>query len=167
MNSSKARSSSQNAPGKRVGGAVYLHASALQELETELLPVLDRAKASIPKGFDWSVVKFDLKSGTRVSFLDYEDFDQSAFPALRASCTIDLTSGLSSVRKYSLENPPILHRKELLLASDDPKRIAFSALTKRLEELGLFKNMHKMGHRRAWEEALKVSGADLRFLEPV
>ncbi|WP_170427223.1 hypothetical protein [Ruegeria arenilitoris] len=165
MNSKNTSTSSKNTAGKRVGGTIYLHASALQELEPKLLLVFEKAKAAVPEGFAWSVVKMDLRSPNRVSFLNYEDFDKAVFPALRSSCTIDANTGLSSVRKYSTENPPILHRKELLLASDDPKRIAFSVVTKRLEELGLFKNMHKMGHRRAWEEALKLSGEDLKFIK--
>ena len=41
--------------------------------------------------------------------------------------------------------PPILHRKELLLALDDPDRAAFAALTRDAEEAGLFRGSTTIG----------------------
>jgi hypothetical protein len=52
-------------------------------------------------------------------------------------------------------NPPILHRKELLLAPTDPRRNGFAALTRDAEELGLFQEAHKAGTRERWEARLR------------
>ena len=147
--------------GKRVGGALYLHRSALDALSEEDRQHMHRAEASIPEGFVWSVLKLDRRSSTQVSFLDYEDFEAVAFPALKRSCTVEVNSGKAVVRRYCPDNPPILHRKELLLQDSDPRRTEFSDLTQRLERLGLFKNMSRMGRRRPWEDALMSAGLDV------
>ena len=87
-------------------------------------------------------------------------FEAVAFPALKRSCTVEVDSGKAVVRRYAPDNPPILHRKELLLQTSDPRRRKFSDLTQRLERLGLLKNMNRMGRRRPWEDALKSAGLD-------
>jgi len=105
----------------------------------------------------WNVVKIDLKDGAKVSLLLYEDFDAVAFPALVESHRVDLGTGTVDVRRYG-QNPPILHRKELLLAPDDPRREVFGALTAELERLGLFVDMARRGRKGAWEAALASAG---------
>ena len=150
---------------RRVGGYLYVHRSAKCALSDEEAKAARQARLHLPQTFNWLVLKVEQRNRKQVSFLDYEDFDQSSFPALRRSCTVDIGSRLASVREYSSSNPPILHRKELLLAFGDPRRRKFSALTKRLEDLGLFKDMHRMGHRRAWEEALRMAGLEMNFFE--
>ncbi|MBY0332885.1 MAG: DNA phosphorothioation-associated putative methyltransferase [Acetobacteraceae bacterium] len=138
--------------GKRVGGAVYLHTSALDD-ETRL--VVERAVA-LADGFEWNVAK--LAPGS-VSLLLYEDFDAAAFPALLASLKVDLETGKSAATDYrKRENPPILHRKETLLPADDPRRPRFAALTRSAEEHGLFAEPTKIGTRRQWTDLLASKG---------
>ncbi|MDD5391703.1 MAG: DNA phosphorothioation-associated putative methyltransferase [Thiothrix sp.] len=55
-------------------------------------------------------------------------------------------------------NPPILHRKELLLPPDHPDIPKFAALTKQLEDAGLFKDSRKIGYKKQWEERLRNAG---------
>jgi DNA phosphorothioation-associated putative methyltransferase len=99
----------------------------------------------------------------RVAFLEYEDFDAEHFPALRRSLLVDLQRHQSKLRDFSRsENPPILHRKELLLPSADPRRERFAALTAELEARALFAESHKIGLRRAWQERLDAAGIVLR-----
>ena len=117
----------------------------------------------------WNVVKIDLKEGSKVSLLVYEDFDTVAFPALVESHHVDLDAGSVKVRRYR-ENRPILHRKELLLAPDDPRREVFGALTAELERRGLFVDMARRGRKEAWEAALAsagvvVTGHDVHVVE--
>jgi hypothetical protein len=107
-----------------VGGALYLHASALDD---ETRPAVERAVA-LANGFEWNVAKVSPGS---VSLLLYEDFDAAGFPALLASLKVDLETGKSAATDYrKRENPPILHRKETLLPVDDPRRPKFAALTR-------------------------------------
>lgn len=61
--------------------------------------------------------------------LTYEDFS-AEFPSLLESLTIDLNDGRIVSRSYRTRaNPPVLHRKELLLGPDDPAVEAFGLST--------------------------------------
>lgn len=143
---------SRQASGKRVGGAVYQHASALDDATR---PLVERAVA-LASGFQWNVAKISPGS---VSLLLYEDFDAAEFPALLASMKVDLETGKTSATDYrGRENPPILHRKETLLPADDPRRPRFAALTRAAEEHGLFAEPTRIGTRRQWSELLASKG---------
>jgi hypothetical protein len=51
------------------------------------------------------------------------DFENDPFPTLNGSWTVDPQNGAVSFRSYSSSlNPPILHRKELLVTADHPDR---------------------------------------------
>lgn len=66
------------------------------------------------------------------------------------------TTGLFKIR-WPL-NPPILHRKELLLPADDPRREAWAALTAACESVGLFDDPRRIGYRRQWEQLVRGRG---------
>lgn len=141
--------------GKRVGGYLYLHRSAQNSLPDKdrngLLKALDAAP-----GVDWNVSK---TSAERVSLLLYEDFSDHAFPALLAATTIDLSTGTTKFTDYSGRvNPPILHRKELLLTPDDARIPAFTAITRLAEEKGLFADAKTIGTRDAWSRLVQAAG---------
>jgi hypothetical protein len=55
-------------------------------------------------------------------------------------------------------NPPILHRKELLLPPGHPARPQFQALTASLEALGVFQTAAPIGFKRQWTELLADAG---------
>ena len=150
--------------GKQVGGALYLHVSALERASETRRRAVDRAAhlAGIADSA-FNVVKIQGKSPTRVSLLAYEDFDQNPFPALLEGWTVDLKEKRSVRRSYrNSGNPPILHRKELLLAADDPRRDTFARLTDELERRGLFEKPHLIGFRRQWERRLADAGISVR-----
>lgn len=106
--------------GKQVGGALYVHHSAVNRLLPEQSRLIVAAAEHVPQG-EWNVAKIDLADARAVSLLDYEDFAEHAFPALRQSRRVDLKTGVVTIRRYE-KNPPILHRKELLLPPDAPNR---------------------------------------------
>jgi DNA phosphorothioation-associated putative methyltransferase len=146
--------------GKRVGGSLYIHSSALNEATGAVV----RRAAALADGFEWNVAKVSRGS---VSLLLYEDFDDVGFPALLASLKVNLTTGrISAVDYRRRANPPILHRKEMLLPPDDSRRPKFAALTRSAEEHGLFAEPTKIGTRRQWfdllaSEGLRVEGQRL------
>jgi DNA phosphorothioation-associated putative methyltransferase len=142
-------------PGKIVGGALYLHRSALSTLEEAVRVQVDAVAARCERS--WNVAKIDLK-GPGISLLDYEPFETAPFPALRGSFRISDSGAEPAARVYGYGNPPILHRKELLLPFDHPDRPSFVALTEALERAGLFTEMTKRGRRLAWEGALLEAG---------
>src|SRR5208283_4662657 len=117
--------------GKRVGGAFYLHVSALAEADPGIRARVERA-ASLIGSDEWNVAKVQPNS---VSLLLYEGFDEAAFPALLRSARVDLRNGAVIRTDYSRRaNPPILHRKEQFLPLLDPRRPAYAALTRIAEE---------------------------------
>lgn len=143
--------------GKRVSGDLYIHRISLSHLtEAELSLVTELNKKLHDNESDWNVVRL---SSDNVAFLLYQKFEDYAFPELLRSTRIDLIDGRKSVRDFSTyQNPPILHRKELLLPADAPNRECYSKLTKELDELGLFYETNKIGFKNQWLERLKKHG---------
>ena len=150
--------------GKRVGGALYLHRSAIFSSGKATREAVDDAVRIAEIRTDaFNVIKLIGDPPQRVSLLAYEDFDTSAFPALLDSWTIDLAGSHSVYRSYrSSQNPPILHRKELLLAPADPRRPIFARLTRDLEERGLFREATSIGYRQGWTTRLDSAGVTIR-----
>lgn len=145
--------------GKQVGGRIYVHRLAqallpgpLAEMAGLLLGACLEAEARA------NVLKLDEAERT-VSALNYPDFFSAAFPELREAWRIDLSDGRVSYRNYADSlNPPILHRKELLLPPDHPDRPRFAALTTQAESLGLFVESRSIGFREAWAARIAAAG---------
>lgn len=153
-----ARPETRSKVGKRVGGALYVHKNALTMIGEDAHRV--RAAAEMVGDIEWNVAKIEKAS---LSLLLYESFDSSPFPALLASTKIDPSSGeVTHIDYRNRTNPPILHRKELLLPPYDPRLPAFRALTATAEEHGLFKDSNRIGTRRAWEARVAEAGLVLR-----
>lgn len=147
--------------GKQVGGRLYVHRLALPWLESPLAELVDAAMASCPAAASANVLKIDEAART-VSALDYPDFFEAPFPALLQAWQVRLGDGHVSYRSYAESaNPPILHRKELLLPPDHPGREAFAALTAQAEALGLFADSHLIGFAQAWENRIARAGYHL------
>jgi hypothetical protein len=127
-------------PLKAVGRHHYVHLDGFDFLPAEATARLVAAEslAQISRSDRYNVARFD-NSHNRVALLNYPSFFEDAFPALRESWNVDLTPGRVSYRNYrdSL-TPPILHRKELMLPEDHPRRAEFQALTETAEAIGLF-----------------------------
>lgn len=141
--------------GKSVGGYLYVHRTALASIDPAEAGKVRQTEESL-LGTDWNVAKIGKVD---VSLLLYEDFDAHAFPALMKSAKLDLESGRISEIDYSNRtNPPILHRKELLIDGDDPRQAAFRAITAVAEESGLFVKSNAIGTREAWLKLLQGAG---------
>lgn len=149
--------------GKRLSDGVYVHVDLLAELPEALARSVEDARtlANLNReAFD--VVRFPLR-GQRLSLLAYPAFFDDAFPSLAASWTVDLRSRTVALRRYETrENPPILHRKELLLPPNHPRRAEFEGLTAQAELRGLFSDSKTIGTRRAWEGRLRRLGLTVR-----
>ena len=143
-----------------MGGARYYHRSAIGWSGSTSERAIERATRIARLRPDaYNVVKIEGEPPRRISLLAYEDFDASAFPALLDSWTIDLSELRCAHRTYrTSRNPPILHRKELLLAPQDPRRETFALLTQELERRNLFERANSIGFRRQWEKRLAIAG---------
>mgnify|MGYP000869515274 CR=1 FL=1 len=144
--------------GKRVGGRLYIHRLAVPSLDSALAEMVSAALAACPAAAHANVLKID-EMAQLVSALEYPDFFETPFPALLQAWHIRIVDGRVSYRSYEEStNPPILHRKELLLPPDHPGREAFAALTAQAEALGLFADSHLIGFALAWENRIARAG---------
>ena len=103
-----------------------------------------------------------LKLGAqwRISFLLYEPF-HLPFPALLAAESCHLARGTVRRTDYAdRSNPPILHRKELLLPPDHPLVPEAANLTQRLERLGALCRASTIGTRSGWLRRMAELGLD-------
>jgi DNA phosphorothioation-associated putative methyltransferase len=146
----------QATSGKRVAGSNYYHRDACPDLPPAQQTLVWTAEA-LAGVSSWNVVKLH-RDGVRVSLLTYEDFEEP-FPALLESVTADTAQGTVFRRSYrSRVNPPVLHRKELLLPCSDPRREEFARLTGQVERLGLLREATTIGTRLGWERRLREAG---------
>ena len=149
--------------GKRVGRAWYVHRVGLRALHGAKSVVDQALEASGIDVEQFNVVKVEVDPARRVSLLLYEDFDEAPFPALLESRSVDLATEKVTFRSYrNSANPPILHRKELLLPPDDQRRERFADLTKELEARGLFEEAKGIGFKKQWEERLAAHRIEIR-----
>lgn len=146
--------------GKVVGKHRYFHTQLLPHLngdDRKRVEAAIRLVGIIPCE-DFNVVKF-VAEAAQVSLLDYSGFFDEAFPILRRYWTVDLKRNTYRHRTYEdSANPPILHRKELLLPLDHPDRRAYQELTNAAEQIGLFDDPVRIGFLRPWEILLAQKG---------
>jgi hypothetical protein len=145
--------------GKQLPDAVYLHDSALDVLPKALGAHLARALFDLNLADEeWNILKFS-KRDHKVTLLNYPEFFDYAYPALRQSFTIDLEKG--QFRKANYEdsfNPPILHRKETFLKPDHAETSTFKAITQEGEAIGLYEKATRIGFKQNWERLIKSKG---------
>lgn len=149
--------------GKKVLNNVYWHYSltSAQSADIQTTIVEAEALADLKPGVDYNVVKYDGKSKV-LSLLSYPEFFEAPFPALERSYRIDLATQRVEKRNYQTSlNPPILHRKELLLSNDAPSIEQFRQITETAEQLGLFENPIQIGFKQAWETLIAEKGFQL------
>ena len=149
--------------GKLVRGDLYFHISALSAMlpDVQLAVREAQAVAQVSTESDFNVIKIS-RNHVQVSLLWYPEFFDEPFPALRTSWTIRLATRTCRRREYSQGgNPPILHRKELLLPADHPDVDRFARLTVALENRGLLPSSPGLGFRRQWEQHLHRAGVRL------
>ena len=101
--------------GKVLPTAIYLHRDTDACLAGPLAQILTLLARRHTIGEEFNVVKFRTDA-PRLSFLCYPGFFQHPHPSLEEAIAIDLSSGRLFHTAYRDNlNPPILHRKELLL----------------------------------------------------
>lgn len=147
--------------GKVIGDCTYTHLSMISGLAECQQDLIRKALSLLPSDVLTrpNVIKINQR-GHRVSLLEYPDFDEETFPTLR--CSWSLTSRNASkleFRSYAQSvNPPILHRKELLVSKDHPKYADWVKTTQTCELLGLFENSKTIGFLLNWERAISGKG---------
>jgi DNA phosphorothioation-associated putative methyltransferase len=150
----------EGAVGKRVADHLYAHVTAVSSWPDALCRLLEYGalRACVVAGEHFNVVKIHA-TAEQLSLLAYDDFDEAPFPTLRKSWRINVQTDAVVYRDYTeSRNPPILHRKELLVPPDDPRTAQWSMLTRTAEDLGLFDDTSRIGFREQWLEQIATKG---------
>ncbi len=149
--------------GKRIINNIYWHCNLTHCQSNDVQQHIAEAEAltALHAGIDYNVIKYDIK-GSALSLLWYPCFFDDPFPVLEKSYRIDLNSMRVEKRDFQASlNPPILHRKELLLSQDDPHIPQFNEITAIAEQLGLFENTIRIGFKQAWDNLIAEKGFQL------
>ena len=138
--------------GKKIGSYIYFHKSLIKSRELKLPKIISNHPSFIK--VPWNVLKINIGQEDNFSLLLYKDFYKSLFPSLISSYTINLQKGSISRRNYDPINPPILHRKELLISRSSKRYLRWGKITAQLETLGLFGNSKAIGRKQNWDTLL-------------
>lgn len=149
-------------PGKKIADEFYIHLSAVEMIQdAPTRQAIESAIQGLPSTDlpQPNVAKFNTRTG-RVSLLSYPDFFDSAFPVLAASWAFPAGSSTPTWhRTYGDSlNPPILHRKELLLPPTHPQNASWARTTEIAESLGLFEDVSTIGFRLNWNRLIQRKG---------
>lgn len=147
-------------PVKQVFNKQYFHTDTLRMLPpAQYEQVIGAAQlAKLEPGNNFNVVRLEDRSA-KVGLLNYRDFFDSPFPQLEERWIADLNARQVSYRTYKESlNPPILHRKELLIARDHPRWQEFATLTESAEQIGLFDQPSRIGYRAQWTHLIRERG---------
>jgi len=129
-----------------------------------LLRLLIFAARQIVGEVAYDVLKI-AQDGRVLSFLSYPDFDVDPHPALHHRVRVYLPKAAYDIRGYDA-NPPILHRKDTLVAPSYPHYEKFRRLTEEEEAHGLL-SLPNIGYRTAWLQLLQEKGLAVRDHEVV
>ena len=148
--------------GKILPDALYIHHSAMGHLPP-LLRVYEGCGRQLAGAVDGvTLVKLGRRR-SRVSYLVYPDFDRVGHPALAEAFVADLSRLVLHHRDCrNSSNPPVLHRKELFVASDHPARSRYARLTAQEERTGLLAPGVSIGTLAEWQRVLERNGIAVR-----
>ena len=146
--------------GKSTPQAVYIHKSAL--LDEQLTSFINRIqKALKQENYAWNIAKF-WKENFRFSLLYYPGFEEQSYPELSHSLFVDLDKKHHRINDYSKsDNPPVVHRKELMVSKEHPFFEEFILITQEGEQAGLYEHTRSIGFKLGWEATINNAGYEL------
>ncbi|MEH6621162.1 MAG: DNA phosphorothioation-associated putative methyltransferase [Dietzia maris] len=147
-------SARSSAIGKQTPSALYVHTSAMAEIPPVLQVYEGCARVLAGTVPSANMIKLSVTE-PQVSYLTYPDFDRDPHPVLRSAITVNLRKLTVDWRDYSRsENPPLLHRKEEFLGTEDARRPLYERLTKAEVKAGLYQHPERIGTLRGWQATL-------------
>ncbi|WP_413279765.1 DNA phosphorothioation-associated putative methyltransferase [Floridanema evergladense] len=148
--------------GSKRANALYVHVSALPELDYRLRIYEGCASRTIGRMDGATLIKFHTKQ-PKISYLFYPYFDTDPHPALHRSMHIDLRDLHVSYRDYADSiDPPLWHRKETVLTPDYPDYEKFAKLSQQEENWGLFDDLNSIRTLKGWQRCLDEHCAEIR-----
>lgn len=142
---------------KRVGPALYVHKTAVDELP----PTARQVVESLPSG--WTVARADMRRGAPAGVMlgwttSWEKYEHPAL--LRSQVYRPNDEGVwvpGSMRRFNPSTAPIYHRKESMVGKSHPQRAQFAALTAQEAAAGLL-GRRDIGREHEWAVALAKAG---------
>ena len=148
--------------GKQTPTALYVHVDALPLLDPVLRVYEGCTRTFIGMIEDANILKLH-RVKAQISYLCYPNFEKDPHPAADDTTVVNLDDFRIIYRRYADSlNPPILHRKEELVAPDHPDRAKFARLTAQEEAKGLYEDTDSIGFRTHWEDLLHSKRLRLR-----
>lgn len=146
--------------GKVTPQAIYIHKSAIKN--EQLIAFLTRIQSALKQeNFKWNIAKF-WKNDFKFSLLNYPEFEVKSYPELNHSLFVDLEKMHHRVNDYSgSDNPPVVHRKELMVAKEHPYLEEFILITQEGEQAGLYENTRSIGFKLGWLSTINHAGYEL------
>ncbi|MFQ3612100.1 MAG: DNA phosphorothioation-associated putative methyltransferase [Cyanobacteriota bacterium] len=155
----KCQSSPVGLQGSR---SFMVHVSALERLDPVLRLYEGCASRTIGRPDEATLVKFQTQK-PKIAYLFVPDFDRDPHPAIHTRMEVDLRTLRVHYQDFKPEeNPPILHRKEALVAPDYPLYEKFAKLTRQEEDWGLLDDESLISKRWGWERCLADHCATLQ-----
>jgi DNA phosphorothioation-associated putative methyltransferase len=146
--------------GKRVAQRTYAHFLLIAQLPQDDRQLIEAAIqiSGLESGEHFHVVRINSEHA-EVALLSYPTFFEELFPSLLASWRVHLPTKTVRFRDYSSSlNPPILHRKELMLPASHPDQGWLKRVTELAESIGLFDDPVRIGFRSQWTELVASKG---------
>ncbi|ELS05207.1 hypothetical protein Xen7305DRAFT_00049500 [Xenococcus sp. PCC 7305] len=148
--------------GKQLQGAIAIHMSALDKLPP-LLRVYEGSASRIYGRLENANIIKLYYNRPKISYLYYPDFDKVAHPTLTTTMEVDLQNFAAVYNDISdHDNPPILHRKDSLVATDYPHYAKFSQLVRQEQELGLLADFSAIRRLQGWQKCLQNNKITIR-----
>ncbi|PSN10144.1 DNA phosphorothioation-associated methyltransferase [filamentous cyanobacterium CCT1] len=151
----------QSAIGQQRPNSLWVHVSALDQLDPLLRLYEGCASRTIGRPEEATVVKFHVQK-PQITYLAFPQFDKDPHPALKTSMAIALQDLHVRYRDYDPDNPPLLHQKDQTLATDYPAYAKFTKLSQQEQKWGLLEDVKAIFDRRGWERCLLDHGAELQ-----
>jgi DNA phosphorothioation-associated putative methyltransferase len=148
--------------GKQTPSALYVHRDALGQLPPVMQVYEGCARVLSGTVERANLIKLSVTE-PQVSYLSYPRFDRDPHPTLLSSITVNLRRLTVDFRDYSQsDNPPLLHRKEEFIGTEDPRREVFARLTRAEIRAGLYTHPETIGTFQGWATRLADAGVRLR-----
>ena len=145
--------------GKKLPDSVYVHESAFNDIPEILTSLVFQTIDQLNIQDDsWNIIKF-YKKDFKITYLNYPDFNDHSYPALKFSQIVDLQKkGIRKSDYSKSDNPPILHRKETFVNENHPLSSLFKEITAEGEAIGLYEKTSRIGFKKNWEKLIKEKG---------
>ncbi|MBE9158215.1 DNA phosphorothioation-associated putative methyltransferase [Nodosilinea sp. LEGE 06152] len=151
----------QSAIGQQRPNSLWVHVSALDQLDPLLRLYEGCASRTIGRPEEATVVKFHVQK-PQITYLAFPNFDKEPHPALRTSMAIALQDLYVRCRDYDPDNSPLLHQKDQTIAPDYPNYAKFAKLSQQEQKWGLLDDVKAIFDQRGWEQCLADHSVELR-----